>query len=119
MCLSMALVKKGSDNEPDDNAENQCQGNENDLRHAHLPEKQPQGDYLGVLNEDDYNGDENRCCYNDFRFHDSVFPDPPPKGEGKEGGFVHNRSRGDERFLRTHSCDKYLFHNRHRAFFLG
>ena len=75
MCLSMALVKKGCDNEADDNAENQCQGNENDLRHAHLPEKQPQGDFLGVLNEDDYDGDENRCCDNDFRFHDPVFPD--------------------------------------------
>jgi len=57
----MALVKKGGGNEPDDKADKQCQGNEDDLRHAHLPEKQPHGDYLCVLNEDDYNGGDNNC----------------------------------------------------------
>ena len=45
--------------------------------------------------------------------------DTAPKERGEEGGCAHSRSKGDERFLRTHSCDKYLFHNRHRAFSFG
>ena len=43
-----------------------------------LPEKQPHGDYLGVLDEDDNNRDDYSSRYHDFRFHDSVLRTPHP-----------------------------------------
>lgn len=46
------------------------------MGHAYLPEKQPYGDYLGVLKKDDHECEDNNRYYYDFWFHVLVFPFP-------------------------------------------